>query len=547
MVKALNSNGLRVVMDVVYNHVAASGQDDHSVLDKVVPGYYLRYDTNGTLANSSCCSDTATEYDMMEKLMIDTAVRFASAYKVDGFRFDLMNLHTRRNMLNLKTAVQAVDPTIYVYGEGWDFGSALSKGLTTCPDCYARQTNMTGTGIGTFNDRIRDASHGGYSADPLQIRHQGFINGLSYDWNGYLYSNRTQGDLWGETAPPAHRAGRQRRRLHRRPAGDDQLRREARQRDPLRPERLQAAQRRERRPCHGHGRPRAQPEHGRQHRRPGAGHPVLPDGPGHPALQVAGSQQLRLRRLVQQGVLGHAAATTSAWACRRPGTTARRWIIMDPLLANTALDPAAADMNAAAAHLREILRIRKSSPLFRLTTEADANARVSFYNTDNAKDGLIVMALSDVPAPDLDASYETILVFFNANKIQQTFTIAGANAFSLHPLQADATDADAVVQTAGFNDATDTFTDPGAHHGGLRLDAGAHATPAGQHPGLGGQAVAARRRRQPGRPGRLRPGRLRHLRAGLRAGLDRVRPAPTPTSPARCTGANTAPPGATWR
>ena len=70
------------------------------------------------------------------------------------------------------------------------------------------------------------------------------------------------------------------------------------------------------------------------------------------------------------------------------------------------------------------------------------------------------MALSDVPAPDLDASYETILVFFNANKIQQTFTIAGANAFSLHPIQADATDADAVVQTAGFNDATDTFTIP---------------------------------------------------------------------------------------
>ena len=200
MVSALNQNGLRVVMDVVYNHVAASGQDDHSVLDKVVPGYYLRYDTNGELANSSCCSDTATEYDMMEKLMIDTAVRFASAYKVDGLRFDLMNLHTRRNMLNLKAAVQAVDPTIYVYGEGWDFGSALSKGLTTCPDCYARQTNMAGAGIGTFNDRIRDASHGGYNADPLQIRHQGFINGLSYDWNGYTYNNRTQGDLWSETA-----------------------------------------------------------------------------------------------------------------------------------------------------------------------------------------------------------------------------------------------------------------------------------------------------------------------------------------------------------
>ena len=94
-------------MDVVYNHTAASGQDDHSVLDKVVPGYYYRYDTNGTLYTTSCCSDTATEYEMIEKLMIDTVVRLAADYKVDGFRFDLMNFHTRQNMHNLKTAVQA--------------------------------------------------------------------------------------------------------------------------------------------------------------------------------------------------------------------------------------------------------------------------------------------------------------------------------------------------------------------------------------------------------------------------------------------------------
>ena len=195
MVSALNQNGLRVVMDVVYNHTAASGQGDKSVLDKVVPGYYHRYDANGTMYNSSCCDDTATEYEMMEKLMIDTLVRFAVDYKVDSFRFDLMNLHTRRNMENVQTAISAIDPDIYLYGEGWTFGSAQAKGFTTCPDCFADKYNMTGAGIGLFNDIIRDAAHGGYSEDSLQIRKQGFINGLSYDWNGHFYNNRDQIDL----------------------------------------------------------------------------------------------------------------------------------------------------------------------------------------------------------------------------------------------------------------------------------------------------------------------------------------------------------------
>ncbi len=87
---------------------------------------------------------------MMEKLMIDTVLRFAVDYKVDGFRFDLMNLHTRQNMENLQAAVQTltVQPNgvdgskIYLYGEGWTFGSAQAKGLTTCPNCFADKYNM---------------------------------------------------------------------------------------------------------------------------------------------------------------------------------------------------------------------------------------------------------------------------------------------------------------------------------------------------------------------------------------------------------------------
>jgi pullulanase/glycogen debranching enzyme len=196
MVKALSDNGLRVVMDVVYNHTAASGQNDKSVLDKVVPGYYYRYTTDGALYTDSCCDDTASEYAMFEKLMIDTLKRWAIDYKVDSFRFDLMNFHTRQNMLDIKTALAAFNASIYLYGEGWDFGSAAAKGLTTCPNCYAKQANMTGTGIGSFNDKLRDAAHGGYSQDDLGIRKQGYINGLSYDWNGYYYAERFESDLY---------------------------------------------------------------------------------------------------------------------------------------------------------------------------------------------------------------------------------------------------------------------------------------------------------------------------------------------------------------
>ncbi len=468
MVSALNRNGLRVVMDVVYNHTAASGQDDHSVLDKVVPGYYYRYDASGALYNSSCCSDTAAEYAMMEKLMIDTVVRFARAYKVDGFRFDLMNLHTRQNMLNVKAAVQAVNPTIYLYGEGWDFGSAQAKGLTACPDCYARQYNMTGTGIGTFNDKLRDAAHGGYSTDSVQIRRQGFINGLSYDWNGYAYANREQADLWGATADlRASLAG----------SGDFYTD------DPQ--ETINYVEKHDNETLFdqnffklpdgdGQGNPGwigggiPTTSMADRVRSQNMGMSLVGLAQGIPFIQM-GSDLLRSKSLDRNSydsgdwfnkVYWDKSSNNFGVGLPPSWDNRSRWGIMAPLLANPALDPAASDMNAAAAHLREILRLRTSSDLFRLTSEADARARIWFYNTDNTHDGLIVMALSDAPAPDLDPNYEAILVFFNANKQAQTYTVPNAAGCVLHPLQADAVDADPVVQGAGFDARTGAFAIP---------------------------------------------------------------------------------------
>jgi pullulanase-type alpha-1,6-glucosidase len=124
MVGALNESGLRVVMDVVYNHTNASGQSDNSVLDRVVPGYYHRLNGDGNVEQSTCCQNTATEHDMMRKLMVDSVVTWATQYKVDGFRFDLMGHHMLDDMIAVRAALDALTlekdgvdgKSIYVYG-----------------------------------------------------------------------------------------------------------------------------------------------------------------------------------------------------------------------------------------------------------------------------------------------------------------------------------------------------------------------------------------------------------------------------------------------
>ena len=192
MVMGLHGAGLRVVQDVVFNHTTSNGQAPNSVLDEVAPNYYYRLDADGNVLNSSCCSDTASEHKMMEKLMIDAVVQNAREYKIDGFRFDLMSFHFVYNMQHIQDAVShltlekdGVDGSkIYIYGEGWNFGETGNNQLGPNAD----QVNMYGTGIGTFNDRIRDGIRGGGPfSDP---RIQGFATGLFTDPS--LYTNQNQ-------------------------------------------------------------------------------------------------------------------------------------------------------------------------------------------------------------------------------------------------------------------------------------------------------------------------------------------------------------------
>ncbi len=194
MVMALHVAGLRVGMDVVYNHTTASGQHEKSVLDRIVPGYYHRLDANGVVERSTCCDNTATEHLMMAKLMLDSAVLWATQYRIDSFRFDLMGHQPRAAMAALQARVDAATGRhVNLIGEGWNFGEVADGARFV----QASQLSLSGSGVGTFSDRARDAVRGGGPADhgAALIAEQGYINGLGYDRNAHADPRRLPSDL----------------------------------------------------------------------------------------------------------------------------------------------------------------------------------------------------------------------------------------------------------------------------------------------------------------------------------------------------------------
>ena len=483
MVQSLNQRGLRVVMDMVYNHTFANGRYTQAVLDKVVPGYYHRYTRDGYPHNSSCCADTAVEFDMMQKLMVDTMVRWATAYKVDGFRFDLMNLHTAQRMIELRDRISALTldqdgvngEEIYIYGEGWDFGSARENGFY-----HANQYNMAGTGIGTYNDKIRDALHGGYAGDSPASHRQGFINGLAYDWNGYFYGERFRTDLRTLTD-----------RLRINLAGSLQnykiwdqnnnqvagrsLNGAGYTRDPQESVNYLSKHDNEtlfdlnmfKMPLGQSGMAVTSMEE--RVRSQNMGLSIIGLSQGVPFYHM-GSDMLRSKSLDRNSYdsgdwfnrvdftyqdNNFAKGLPPSWS------NESRWSEMAPMLTNPALKPDHEDILKSVHHLQEILKIRKSSKLFRLETAADIRARVQFHNTgSNQRDGLIVMSISDSDDLDLDPNYESVVVIFNASKFAQQWSMPDLKeaAVTLHPVQADSYDE--VVQTASFNPGTGEFNVP---------------------------------------------------------------------------------------
>ncbi|MCF7927316.1 MAG: type I pullulanase [Candidatus Izimaplasma sp.] len=154
MIQTFHENGLRVIMDVVYNH---HGRSADSNFDLIVPGYYFRMTDDGGFSNGSGTgNETASERYMMRKFIVDSVVFWAQEYKISGFRFDLMKLHDKETMRQVAEKLHQIDPSIMVYGEPWTGGTSL---LEENNSAY-KQTLSEMPGVAVFNDNIRDAIKG---------------------------------------------------------------------------------------------------------------------------------------------------------------------------------------------------------------------------------------------------------------------------------------------------------------------------------------------------------------------------------------------------
>lgn len=169
MVKALHDAGIRVVMDVVYNHTGAT---ELSVFNQLVPGYYYRQSADGGFSNASACgNETASDRLMMRKFIVESVKFWASEYHIDGFRFDLMGIHDIETMNLVSEELRKLSPSIFVYGEGWTAGES-----PLAPEKRALKHNVLQLDhVAAFSDDVRDAIKG-HVFHPEQ---KGFVSGLA--------------------------------------------------------------------------------------------------------------------------------------------------------------------------------------------------------------------------------------------------------------------------------------------------------------------------------------------------------------------------------
>ncbi len=152
-VQSLHDNGLRVVMDVVYNHVFSAADFSE---EQLVPGYFFRSEPDGSMADGTGCgNEVASNRPMVRKFIVDSVKYWAKEYNLDGFRFDLMGILDVTTMNQIRTELNKIDPTILIVGEGWNMGDVLADTEK------ADQVNaLQMPGISMFNDQIRDAIKG---------------------------------------------------------------------------------------------------------------------------------------------------------------------------------------------------------------------------------------------------------------------------------------------------------------------------------------------------------------------------------------------------
>ena len=159
MVKALHDADIRVILDVVYNHTY---DIEHSNFQRTYPDYYYRKTADGQYSNGSGCgNETASDKPMMRKFMLESVKYWINEYHIDGFRFDLMGVHDIETMNQIRAMVDAIDPTIFIYGEGWSAGACAYP-----QEQLGMKANIPQMpGIAAFSDEIRDALRGPFSDD----------------------------------------------------------------------------------------------------------------------------------------------------------------------------------------------------------------------------------------------------------------------------------------------------------------------------------------------------------------------------------------------
>ena len=509
MVGGLHSIGMQVVLDQVYNHTPAAGQSATSVLDRVVPGYYQRLNASGGVETSTCCSNVATENAMSEHLMIDSMIHWAKYYHVDGFRFDLMGHHPAAEMKRAQEALKSltlekdgVDGSrLYIYGEGWNFGEVANNALFT----QATQGQLDGTGIGAFNDRLRDAVHGGGPFDEDHRVFQGFGSGAFSDFNGL--DTRPESE---RRADYLHRVDLVKLGL----AGN------------LKDYTLTTYD--------GKTVSGAQLDYNGQ----GAGFASQPaenvnyvdahdnetlfdlvtykmpaDAPmdhrvrmslisqasvalsQSPSFWASGTEMLRSKSLDRDSFNSGDYYNAIDWTMHDNGfghglpvksKNGAAWDHMRPLLENPDLKPSPEQIDTSSEIAMDFLRVRSSSRLFTLGSADLIRSKVTFPNSgEGAVDGTIVMLINDEAGAgsDVDAALDGALVVFNATDKTMTTAVDGlaGRVFKLHEAQANGSDA--VVKDASFDAKTGSVTVPArtvavfTQAAGDRIDPNANPAP----------------------------------------------------------------------
>ncbi|XP_052152892.1 pullulanase 1, chloroplastic [Oryza glaberrima] len=487
MVQALNRIGLRVVMDVVYNHLDSSGPFGvSSVLDKIVPGYYLRRNVNGQIENSAAMNNTASEHFMVDRLIVDDLLNWAINYKVDGFRFDLMGHIMKSTMIRAKSAIRSltrdvhgVDGSkIYLYGEGWDFGEVAQnkRGIN------ASQINMSGTGIGSFNDRIRDSVNGGNPfGNPLQ---QGFSTGLFLEPNGYYQGN--EADTRRELATYADHiqiglAGNLKDYVLRTHTGEAKKGSDIYTFDgspvgytssPVETINYVSAHDNEtlfdivsiKTPIGLSIDEKCRINH--------LASSMIALSQGIPFFH-AGDEILRSKSLDRDSYNSgdwfnklDFTYETNNWGVGLPprDKNEENWHLIKPRLENPSFRPLKNHILSVFDNFVDILKIRYSSPLFRLSTASDIEQRVRFHNTGPSMvPGVIVMSIKDAQnekceMAQLDKNFSYVVTIFNVCPHEVSIEIhdLASLGLELHPIQVNSSDA--LVRQSAYEASKGRFT-----------------------------------------------------------------------------------------